>query len=293
MPEPILLDGTATARIIRDEVKARVSVLKERYGVTTGLAAVLAGDNPASVTYVRMKRRACERAGIASIAREFSSNASQAEIMDAIHSLNEDPAVHGILVQHPLPKGMDEYAVLAAVSPNKDVDGIGRGSLGDLVKGDAEFVACTPAGMAELMDRYNLPIAGKHAVVIGRSVILGKPMALLLLNRNATVTICHSKTENLADITRQADILVAAVGRPEMITGDMLKSGVVVLDAGYNRVPGRDTDVGDCDFESCYAVASAITPVPGGVGPMTIATLLANTVKSAERSVGLEAVGKA
>ena len=293
MSDPILLDGTATAKTIRDEVAVRVRVLKEQHGVTTGLAAVLAGDNPASVTYVKMKRRACERAGIASIAREFSGSASEDEIMDAVLSLNADPAVHGILVQHPLPKGMDEYAILAAVSPNKDVDGIGRGSLGDLVKGDAEFVACTPAGMVELMDRYGLPIAGKHAVVIGRSVILGKPMALLLLNRNATVTICHSKTENLADITRQADILVAAVGKPEMITGDMLKPGVVVLDAGYNRVAGRDHDVGDCDFASCARVASAITPVPGGVGPMTIATLLANTVKSAERSVGLEAAGRA
>jgi len=292
MPEPILLDGTATAKTIRDEVATRVRVLKEQHGVTTGLAAVLVGDNPASVTYVRMKRKACERAGIASLSREFSSSATQEEIMAAIEELNADPSVSGILVQHPLAKGMDEFAVLAAVSPHKDVDGIGRGSLGDLVKGDAEFVACTPAGMVELMDRYNLPIAGKHAVVIGRSVILGKPMALLLLNRNATVTICHSKTENLADITRQADILVAAVGRPEMITGDMLKPGCVVLDAGYNRVPGRDKDVGDCHFESCAAVASAITPVPGGVGPMTIATLLANTVKAAEARMAREASGK-
>ena len=285
MPDPLLLDGTATAKTIRAEVAERVRVLKETHGVTTGLAAVLAGDDPASVTYVKMKRRACERAGIASVAREFGSGATQAEIMDAVLSLNADPNIHGILVQHPLPKGLNESAVLAAVAPEKDVDGIGRGSLGDLVKGEAHFVACTPAGMVELMDRYNLQIAGKHAVVIGRSVILGKPMALLLLNRNATVTICHSRTENLAHFTRQADILVAAVGRPEMITGDMLKPGAVVLDAGYNRVAGRDTDVGDCDFISCAAVASAITPVPGGVGPMTIATLLANTVKAAEMGV--------
>jgi methylenetetrahydrofolate dehydrogenase (NADP+) / methenyltetrahydrofolate cyclohydrolase len=166
------------------------------------------------------------------------------------------------------------------------VDGIGRDSLGELVKGGAPFVACTPAGMVELLDRYRIPIEGRHAVVVGRSLILGKPMALLLLNRNATVTVCHSKTVNLPEITRQADILVAAVGRPEMITGDMLKPGAVVLDAGYNRVPGRSQDVGDCEFASCSRVASAITPVPGGVGPMTIAMLMANTLVAAFRSIG-------
>ena len=281
MPDPLLLDGTATAQTIRAEVAARVQKLKTQ-GVTPGLAAVLAGDNPASVTYVKMKRRACEKAGIASTSREFGANATQAEILHAVRELNADPHIHGILVQHPLPKGLDEYAILAEVAPHKDVDGIGRGSLGDLVKGQADFVACTPAGMVELLDRYKLPIAGKHAVVIGRSVILGKPMALLLLNRNATVTICHSQTQNLAEITRQADILVAAVGRPELITGNMIKPGAVILDAGYNRVAGRQSDVGDCDFASCAPIASAITPVPGGVGPMTIAVLLANTVKAAE-----------
>lgn len=281
MPEPILLDGTATAKTIRAEIAVRVAALKAK-GVTPGLAAVLAGDNPASVTYVKMKRRACEKAGIASVSREFGPNATEADVLAAVRKLNADPSVHGILVQHPLPPGMDETAILAEVAPHKDVDGIGRGSLGDLVKGQPDFVACTPAGMVELLDRYGLPIEGKHAVVVGRSVILGKPMALLLLNRNATVTICHSRTQNLADITRQADILVAAVGKAEMITGDMVKPGAVVLDAGYNRVAGRDTDVGDCDFASCARVASAITPVPGGVGPMTIALLLSNTVKAAE-----------
>lgn len=290
MPEPLLLDGTATAKTLRDEVAVRVKALKEK-GVTPGLAAVLAGDNPASVTYVKMKRRACEKAGIASVSREFGPDATEADVMAAVQELNADPSVHGILVQHPLPPGMDEYAILAAVAPHKDVDGIGRGSLGDLVKGQPDFVSCTPAGMVELLDRYHLPIEGKHAVVIGRSVILGKPMALLLLNRNATVTICHSRTKNLADYTRQADILVAAVGKPELITGDMLKAGAVVLDAGYNRVPGRTSDVGDCDFESCARVASAITPVPGGVGPMTIAVLLANTVKAAETAAQSQSNG--
>jgi len=279
---PLLLDGTATAKTIRAEVARRVKTLQETRSVTPGLAAVLAGDDPASVTYVAMKRRACARAGITSFAREFGAGATQQEILDAVRELNADPAVHGILVQHPLPRGLDEHEILAAVAPHKDVDGIGRGSLGDLVIGRPSFVACTPAGMIELLDRYDLPIEGKHAVVVGRSVILGKPMALFLLNRNATVTTCHSKTQSLADITRQADILVAAVGRAEMITGDMLKPGAVVLDAGYNRVPGRETDVGDCEFASCSRVASAITPVPGGVGPMTIAMLLANTVRAAE-----------
>lgn len=287
MPDPILLDGTATAKTIREEVAARTERLKTEFGVTPGLAAVLAGDNPASVTYVKMKRKACEKAGIYSIAREFGPDATEAEVFDAVRELNADPKIHGILVQHPLPKGMDEYRILAEVSADKDVDGIGRGTLGDLVKGDAPFVACTPAGMVELMDRYRLPIEGKHAVVIGRSVILGKPLALLLLNRNATVTVCHSRTQDLAKYVREADIVCACVGKPEFITGDMLKPGAVVLDAGYNRVPGRTKDVGDCEFDSCARVASAITPVPGGVGPMTIATLLANTVLAAERSVGI------
>jgi methylenetetrahydrofolate dehydrogenase (NADP+)/methenyltetrahydrofolate cyclohydrolase len=284
MSEPILLDGTATAKAIRAELKTRVQTLQATRGVTPGLAAVLAGDNPASVTYVAMKRRACDAAGIRSVVHEFASGATQQEILGAVRSLNADPDIHGILVQHPLPKGLDEYEVLATVAPEKDVDGIGRASLGDLVKGDALFTACTPQGMMTLLKRYGIDPAGKHAVVIGRSVILGKPMALLLLNANATVTICHSKTVDLASLTRQADILVAAVGRPEMITGDMLKPGAVVLDAGYNRVEGRKHDVGDCHFESCAAVATAITPVPGGVGPMTIATLLEQTVAAAERA---------
>lgn len=285
MPEPLLLDGAATAKTIRAEVKARVERLAAARGIVPGLAAVLAGDNPASVTYVGMKRRMCERVGIRSVERVFRSDASQQEVLDALLALNADPSIHGILVQHPMPKHLDEDALLAAVDPSKDVDGIGRASLGDLVLGHPSFVSCTPAGMVELLDRYRIPIEGQRAVVVGRSVILGKPLALLLLNRNATVTVCHSRTKDLPDITRQADILCACIGRPEMITGDYLKPGAVVLDAGYNRVEGRDRDVGDCHFESCATVARALTPVPGGVGPMTIATLLANTVAAAERSV--------
>nr|WP_309695986.1 bifunctional methylenetetrahydrofolate dehydrogenase/methenyltetrahydrofolate cyclohydrolase FolD [Armatimonas sp.] len=286
MSEPLILDGATTAKAIRAEVATRTATLKEAHGITPGLAAVLAGDNPASITYVSMKRKACAKAGITSFEHVFGSDATQEEVLACIHNLNADPTVHGILVQHPMPKGLDEDEILAAVDPAKDVDGIGRASLGDLVLGHPSFVSCTPQGMMTLMKRYGIDPAGKHAVVIGRSVILGKPMAIALLNANATVTICHSKTRNLAEFTRQADILVAAVGRPEMITGDMLKPGVVVLDAGYNRVEGRGHDVGDCHFESCAAVASAITPVPGGVGPMTIATLLEQTVVAAERSVG-------
>ncbi|WP_394794296.1 bifunctional methylenetetrahydrofolate dehydrogenase/methenyltetrahydrofolate cyclohydrolase FolD [Armatimonas sp.] len=286
MSEPLILDGATTAKAIRAEVATRTATLKEAHGITPGLAAVLAGDNPASITYVSMKRKACAKAGITSFEHVFGSDATQEEVLACIHNLNADPTVHGILVQHPMPKGLDEDEILAAVDPAKDVDGIGRASLGDLVLGHPSFVSCTPQGMMTLMKRYGIDPAGKHAVVIGRSVILGKPMAIALLNANATVTICHSKTRNLAEFTRQADILVAAVGRPELITGDMLKPGVVVLDAGYNRVEGRGHDVGDCHFESCAAVASAITPVPGGVGPMTIATLLEQTVIAAERSVG-------
>lgn len=285
MSEPILLDGAQVAKALRAEVAARTTVLKEQYGITPGLAAVLAGDNPASVTYVSMKRKACAKAGIASFEHVFSSDATQEEVMACVRALNANPHVHGILVQHPMPKHLDEDEILATVDPAKDVDGIGRASLGDLVLGHPSFVSCTPQGMMTLLARYGIDPTGKHAVVIGRSVILGKPMAIALLNANATVTICHSKTKNLAELTRQADILVAAVGRPEMITGEMLKPGVVVLDAGYNRVEGRGRDVGDCHFESCAQVAAAITPVPGGVGPMTIATLLEQTVTAAERTV--------
>ena len=245
------------------------------------LAAILAGDDPASATYVAMKERACARAGMSSQTFPFASDASQAEVADCLAMLNADPSVHGILVQHPLPKHMDEPAILSLMDPVKDVDGIAPISLGRLVAGLPAFHACTPAGMVELMKRYSLPIAGKHAVVVGRSVILGKPLALLLLQENATVTICHSRTPNLAEITRQADILCAAVGKAEMITREMIKPGAIVLDAGYNRVAGRAHDVGDVDYAGALETASALTPVPGGVGPMTIAMLMQNTLTAA------------
>ena len=282
MTIPIILDGTATAKTIRAEVGAAVKALTAKTGIVPTLAAILAGDDPASQTYVAMKERACARAGMGSRTFPFPNDVSQAEITDCLARLNTDPSVHGILVQHPLPKHVDEPAVLSRMDPAKDVDGIAPISLGRLVAGLPAFHACTPAGMIELMKRYGLPIVGKHAVVVGRSVILGKPLALLLLQENATVTICHSKTPNLAEITRRADILCAAVGRAEMITKDMVKPGAVILDAGYNRVSGKNHDVGDVEYEGASEVASAITPVPGGVGPMTIAMLMRNTLVAAQ-----------
>jgi len=284
MTEPLILDGAATAKTIRKEVAAGTKRLVETTGVTPVLAAILAGDDPASATYVDMKSRACAKAGIGSQIYPFSSTSTQAEVEACLKKLNEDPLVHGILIQHPLPKHMDEPAVLLQLDPEKDVDGIAPISIGRLASGLPGFHACTPVGMIELLKRYNLPIAGKHAVVVGRSVILGKPLALLLLAENATVTICHSRTPNLAEVTRTADILCACVGSPEMITGDMLKPGAVVLDAGGVKVEGRDKVVGDVHFDSASKVASAITPVPGSVGPMTIAMLLANTLTAAENA---------
>ncbi|MGQ9901806.1 MAG: bifunctional methylenetetrahydrofolate dehydrogenase/methenyltetrahydrofolate cyclohydrolase FolD [Fimbriimonadales bacterium] len=284
MPEThaLLLDGKRVAQQIRESLKARVATLQQR-GITPCLAVMLVGEDPASHTYVRTKAKACESVGIRSMVRHFPTSVSQAELEAQLEAWNADPSVHGVLIQHPVPKPLDEAALLRQLDPRKDVDGITPHSLGALVAGEPAFGACTPLGIITLLDAYKIPIEGKHAVVVGRSVILGKPMALMLLNRHATVTICHSRTRDLASFTRQADILVAAVGKPEFITGAMLKPSAVVIDAGYNRVEGRTGDVGDVAFESAAPVASAITPVPGGVGPMTVAMLLQNTVDAAER----------
>ena len=290
---PLILDGTATAKAIRAEVAAAAKQLTEETGVVPVLAAILAGDDPASQKYVEMKARACARAHIESRTYPFASTTSQAEVEDRLAALNADSSVHGILIQHPLPEHMDEPAVLSQLDPAKDVDGIAPISLGRLVAGLDSFHSCTPAGMIELLKRYDFPIAGKHAVVVGRSVILGKPLALLLLAENATVTVCHSRTPNLGEITRQADILCACVGKPEMISADMIKPGAVVLDAGYNRVAGRSKDVGDVEYEGASRVVSAITPVPGGVGPMTIAMLLRNTLTAARRAAEGGKAGRA
>lgn len=277
-----ILDGTATAKVIRQEVAERVARLKKETGITPHLSVVLVGDDPASVTYTNMKTKASADVGMESDLHRLCADSTYEEVMQLITRLNEDPNVHGILMQHPLPMHLDELDILSHLHPDKDVDGISALSLGRLVLDRARFIACTPLGMVELLDRYNVPIEGKRAVIIGRSIILGKPAALLFLHREATVTICHKKTENLRDIVRESDIVVAAVGRPEMVKGDWIKPGAVVLDAGYSKLPGRDKDVGDVDFEAASKVASWITPVPGGVGPMTIAMLLRNTVEAAE-----------
>jgi len=281
-----LLDGKAVATKVRESLKERTARLHAR-GIHPCLAVMLVGEDPASHTYVKMKVKASESVGIKSIVRSLPESITQSELEDLLDSWNHDPNVHGILIQHPVPKPLNEGALLRRLKPEKDVDGISPHSLGALLAGDWAFHACTPAGIITLLDEYAIPIEGRHAVVVGRSVILGKPVALLLLNRHATVTICHSRTKDLAFYTRQADILVAACGQPELIRGEQIKPGAVVIDAGYNRVEGRQGDVGDVHFESAAEAASYITPVPGGVGPMTVATLLQNTVLAAERQSGV------
>lgn len=278
-----ILDGTATAKQIRAKLTERVAELKSQRGITPRLAVILVGDDPASVTYTRMKKKACEAAGMISDLIYMPPDSEQQQIKDTIMRLNADPTVHGIMVQHPVPGHLDELDILSAVTVEKDVDGISAMSLGKLVLGTADYTSCTPQGIVTLLETYNIPIKGAEAVVVGRSIILGKPAALALLERHATVTICHSRTQNLPDVVRRADILVAAIGRPEFIKGDWIKEGAVVVDAGYNKVEDRDKDVGDVEFEEASQRAGWITPVPGGVGPMTIAMLLTHTVKAAEK----------
>ncbi|MBL8041067.1 MAG: bifunctional 5,10-methylenetetrahydrofolate dehydrogenase/5,10-methenyltetrahydrofolate cyclohydrolase, partial [Chthonomonas sp.] len=269
---------------LKESLAQRVALLREK-GIVPRIEVVVAAQDPASVAYVRMKRKMAEALGMVSGAWEVSAATSQTELLAKIAELNADSAVHGVLVQHPLPGHLDEDSALAALGAEKDVDGITPQSLGLLVAGQRGFRSATPLGMMKLLDHYGLAVTGKHAVVIGRSVILGKPAALMLLERNATVTLAHSKTRDLPDLVRQADVLVAAVGRPELVQGDWIKPGAIVLDAGYNKVEGRTHDVGDCDFEGCAQNASWITPVPGGVGPMTIISLLANCVQAAEATM--------
>lgn len=278
-----ILDGKETAKQVRREVKAEVAALKAS-GVAVGLAAVLVGDNPASEVYVAAKQKACANVGIESWLHRLPATASTEEVVALVCSLNADPTVHGILVQLPLPKGLDTQRVIDTIAPEKDVDGVTAVSFGNLVLNRPGFVSATAGGMMEILRRYNLPTQGKRAVVVGRSNIVGKPMALLLMHANATVTVCHSKTENLKAICSEADILVAALNQPEMLDKDYVKPGAVVLDAGYSRPAGRTGDVGDVNTASAAEVASWITPVPGGVGPMTIATLLQNTLKAAQQN---------
>jgi methylenetetrahydrofolate dehydrogenase (NADP+)/methenyltetrahydrofolate cyclohydrolase len=278
-----IIDGKAIAASVRAEIRDRVQTLRDEERGVPGLTVILVGDDPASAAYVRSKTKACEEVGIASRQITLPTYIAEDELAGCIESLNHDPGMHGILVQLPLPKHLDERALLERVDADKDVDAFTYANIGRLVENRARFVPCTPAGILELLDREKLEIAGRHAVVVGRSEIVGKPLAMLLLHRNATVTVCHSQTADLAGETRRADILVAAVGRPRTITGHMVKPGAVVIDVGINRVDGGI--VGDVDFDSVTPVASAITPVPGGVGPMTVAMLLKNTLRAFELSL--------
>lgn len=279
----ILIDGRTVAKKWKDYAAQRAQRLIKK-GVTPHLAVILVGENAASQVYVRNKENACIHAGIRSTIIRLPEVCTQDELENAVLSLNKDESVHGILVQLPLPKGLDEARVLALIDPDKDVDGFHAMNSGRLMNGQPSFVPCTPLGVMKLLEAYRIPTRGKHAVIIGRSNIVGKPMAMLLLAADATVTICHSKTANLAKITRQADILVAAVGKPNFVTGDMIKQGAAVVDVGINRVD--DGLVGDVHAEQAEKVASYLTPVPGGVGQMTIAMLLSNTLDAAERYVG-------
>jgi methylenetetrahydrofolate dehydrogenase (NADP+)/methenyltetrahydrofolate cyclohydrolase len=277
-----IMDGNAFAREVRAEWKIRAMRLKEK-GTQPGLAVVIAGDNPASSIYVRNKAKASSDTGIYSEIHEFPASASQDEVIRRIQELNRNPAIHGILVQLPLPRHFDSNTVIASVAVEKDVDGFHLYNVGALVTGNTIFPPCTPHGIMKMLERYDIPIEGQHAVVVGRSNIVGKPMALMLLQKGATVTICTSRTRNLAEHTSRADILVVATGKPRMITASMVKPGAAVIDVGINRLPdGKLT--GDVDFESVKEKAAYITPVPGGVGPMTIAMLLCNTIEAAERA---------
>lgn len=289
-----LIDGKAKAAELSASIAAGAADLRERHNLRPGLAVIVVGDDPASKVYVRNKTRAAESCGFHSVQHTLEQSSSQEEVLALVEELNRDPAIHGILVQLPLPDHLDEQAVTQAVSPDKDVDGFHFQNIGRLAAGaiDDAFVPCTPAGcMLMIEDQLGNDLSGRNAVIIGRSNIVGKPMASLLLKANATVTICHSRTKDLPEVTRRADILVAAVGRPRMVKGTWIKPGATVIDVGINRidetVDGATTTklTGDVDFDEAVKVAGAITPVPGGVGPMTIAMLMANTLKSAKRSL--------
>ncbi|ACU91298.1 bifunctional methylenetetrahydrofolate dehydrogenase/methenyltetrahydrofolate cyclohydrolase FolD [Desulfomicrobium baculatum] len=279
-----IIDGKKTAAAIRQELKDQVAALTARHGRAPGLAVILVGGDPASQVYVRNKERACEDVGIISKGFRLPEDIPQAQLEDTIMYLNEDPSIDGLLLQLPLPKGLDSQRCLDLISPSKDVDGFHPVNMGRLALGLPCLRSCTPAGIMTLMERHGIDVAGKKAVVIGRSNIVGKPLALMLLQKNATVTVCHSRTRDIAEEVRSADIVLAAVGIPRFVTRDMVKPGAVVIDVGINR-----TDlglVGDCDFEGLRDVASAMTPVPGGVGPMTIAQLLVNTLEAYVEHVG-------
>lgn len=278
-----IIDGKKTAAEIRAQLRGKTAAFEEKYGQKVGLAVVLIGEDPASQVYVRNKIRGCEEAGIRSFAHYLPADVTQAEAEELVRALASDDAVHGILVQLPLPRHLNADKILACIPAEKDVDGFSAENIGRLARNEECTVACTPLGVMELLHRYGVELRGKRAVVIGRSNIVGRPMALLLLNADATVTISHSRTVNLAEECARADILVAAIGKPNFVTADMVKEGAVVVDVGINRVDGKL--VGDVDFAAVSQKASLITPVPGGVGPMTIAMLLQNAVSCAERAM--------
>ena len=283
-----ILDGKALATKIQGELGDRVGSMQTPIGRLPGLAVLMVGDNPASAAYVRNKERACAKVGIASFGKHYPTTATQAELELAIHALNEDDRVDGILVQLPLPEHLDAISLLYQIAPDKDADGLHPVNLGRLVRGEQGLRSCTPAGVMRLLQEYQIDLKGKNAVVLGRSILVGKPMALMLLEADCTVTVAHSRTQNLESITSQADILIAAVGRTEMITANMVKPGAVVIDVGINRVVNPDGTsrlAGDVDFDAVKTVAEFITPVPGGIGPMTVAMLLENTVSSYSKKV--------
>ena len=288
-----VIDGKKLAAETRAEIAAGVAALKAERGVTPGLAVILVGENPASVSYVTAKEKAAREAGMYSREIRLPEGASEAEVLALVRALDDDPAIHGILVQLPLPKGISEKKVIDAIAPEKDVDGFTPVNVGKMLIGDDCYLPCTPHGILKLIETAGMDVSGKHAVVIGRSNIVGKPVAALLARKgphaNATVTLCHTGTPDIAAYTRTADVVVVAAGRPNTLTGDMLKPGAVVIDVGVNRVPDATQPkgyrlCGDADYESCAEVASAITPVPGGVGPMTITMLLWNTLEAARRA---------
>lgn len=279
-----IIDGKKIAADTRADIARRVEQFKAENGFVPGLAVIIVGENPASKVYVRNKKKACEDVGMFSVVIEMPEETKQEELMAKIEELKCDSSIHGILVQLPLPRHLDEDAVIAAIPPEKDVDAFHAQNTGKIMIGDFDFLPCTPAGVMKMLEYEGVEIEGKECVVVGRSNIVGKPQAMLLLHKNGTVTICHSRTKNLAEVTRRADILVVAVGRADFITGDMIKQGAVVIDVGMNR---RDDGklTGDVDFESAEKVAGMITPVPGGVGPMTITMLLENTLTAAKKSL--------
>lgn len=276
-----IIDGKKVSAEVKEEVRQQTLKLKETHGITPGLAVVIVGDDPASRVYVNNKKKACELVGFKSEEYALPAETTQQELLNLVETLNNKDDINGILVQIPLPKHLDDKSVIAAINPKKDVDAFHAVNVGKIMLGEYDFLPCTPAGVMEMLHSYNIEVSGKNCVVIGRSNIVGKPMAMLLLHENGTVTICHSRTKNLAEVTKQADILVAAVGRPKFVTADMVKDGAVVIDVGMDRDENGKL-CGDVDFENVKDKCSYITPVPGGVGPMTIATLMKNTLKAAK-----------